>query len=129
MFVSSIRAKAICTPVNPSLTTLQCGLKGTKLRGRVAMMNSKHAECFSLNLCIANILVLTICMSMISADIYATDAWYFAEALCKKEFRRIYVSHHNLFSYVHEVSAKGGKIVGLGAYKCSHYFIVTRRDN
>ena len=115
MFVSSIRPKAICTPVNPSLTTLQCGLKGTKLHGRVAMMISKHAECIFLNLCIANILVLTICMSMTSAAIYATDAWYFGEVMCKKQLRRIYVSRHNLFSYVHEVSAKVGKIVGLGA--------------
>ena len=38
---------------------------------------------YLLNLCVADILVLTICMPTALADIYAKDAWYFGEAMCK----------------------------------------------
>ena len=41
---------------------------------------------YLLNLCVADILVLTICMPTALADIYAKDAWYFGEAMCEYTF-------------------------------------------
>ena len=38
---------------------------------------------YLLNLCVADILVLTICMPTALAEIYTRDAWYFGEAMCK----------------------------------------------
>lgn len=38
---------------------------------------------YLLNLCVADILVLTICMPTALAEIYTKDAWYFGEAMCK----------------------------------------------
>ena len=41
---------------------------------------------YLLNLCVADILVLTICMPTALADIYTRTAWYFGEAMCKLFF-------------------------------------------
>ena len=41
---------------------------------------------YLLNLCVADILVLTICMPTALAEIYTKDAWYFGEAMCKLSY-------------------------------------------
>ena len=43
---------------------------------------------YLLNLCVADILVLAICMPTALADIYTKTAWHFGEAMCKSSLSR-----------------------------------------
>ena len=38
---------------------------------------------YLINLCIADILVLTVCMPTVLVDVYSRDVWYFGKAMCK----------------------------------------------
>lgn len=38
---------------------------------------------YLINLCIADILVLTVCMPTVLVDVYARDIWYFGKTMCK----------------------------------------------
>lgn len=38
---------------------------------------------YLINLCVADLLVLTVCMPTALADVYARDIWYFGSLMCK----------------------------------------------
>lgn len=38
---------------------------------------------YLMNLCVADILVLTVCMPTVLVDVYARDVWYFGKTMCK----------------------------------------------
>lgn len=38
---------------------------------------------YLINLCIADILVLTVCMPPVLVEVYARDVWYFGKTMCK----------------------------------------------
>ena len=62
------------------------GLLGNVLVISVVCFNKNmktSVNMYLLNLCVADILVLTICMPTALTDIYTRTAWHFGEAMCK----------------------------------------------
>ena len=62
------------------------GILGNVLVISVVIFNKNmktSVNMYLLNLCVADILVLTICMPTALADIYTRTAWHFGEAMCK----------------------------------------------
>ena len=47
---------------------------------------------YLLNLCVADILVLTICMPTALVEIYTKDAWYFGEVMCKYMLQSCFIN-------------------------------------
>lgn len=50
------------------------------LRGRTLRTSVNY---FLISLCVADILVIIVCMPTAWVDIYSQDVWYFGEAMCK----------------------------------------------
>ena len=42
---------------------------------------------YLVNLCVADILVILVCMPTALTDIYAKDAWHFGKVMCKSHFK------------------------------------------
>ena len=62
------------------------GILGTVLVIVVVCMNRNmrtSVNIYLINLCVADLLVLTVCMPTALADVYARDVWYFGSVMCK----------------------------------------------
>lgn len=62
------------------------GILGNGIVILVVLLNRNmrtSVNMFIINLCVADLLVLTVCMPTALVDVYAKDAWYFGEAMCK----------------------------------------------
>lgn len=68
------------------------GISGNILVISVVYLNKNmknSVNMYLLNLCVADILVLTICMPTALADIYTRTAWYFGEEMCKSIYLKV----------------------------------------
>lgn len=93
---SSNISKMAVTPEFPQSFIVTCttffvfiflmGILGNVLVMSVVCFNRNMktaVNLYLLNLCVADILVLTICMPTALAEIYTKDKWYFGAAMCK----------------------------------------------
>lgn len=70
------------------------GILGNVLVVYVVFMNRNmktSVNIYLINLCVADLLVLTVCMPTALADVYARDIWYFGSIMCK------YTEHYRMF--------------------------------
>lgn len=66
------------------------GILGNLLVIVVVCMNRNmktSVNIYLMNLCVADLLVLIVCMPTALADVYARDVWYFGSLMCKYEAR------------------------------------------